>query len=204
MPPENTPMIAGLILAAGKSTRFGAPKLLTEIGGTTLIAHAVGEIAKALGHDQPIWIVTGGHAEKLEAALRDKNTTFCPAFAGGIGCSIAWGVRHIREDCNPDAILVTLADQPALVDSDYAKLVTAFNCNGLASAAAFGEPSRIGAPAIFPKVYFDELMQLSGDQGARKLLRNRPADQINAVPIPNAAVDIDTPEDLAGFIRARR
>jgi molybdenum cofactor cytidylyltransferase len=68
--------------------------------------------------------------------------------------------------------------------------------DGSIVASVYGQ--HVGVPAIFPRPFFSELMQLRGDQGARAILE-RNAYRLVRVPMPNAAVDLDTPEDLAAL-----
>ena len=101
----------------------------------------------------------------------------------------------------PGAVLVMLADQIAVTVEDLRRLVASWRRNPAAiSAATYG--GVLGVPAVFPRRCFAALGELRGDQGARLLIQ-REWDTLARVPMPNAAIDIDVPEDLLE-VEARR
>ena len=87
-----------------------------------------------------------------------------------------------------------LADQAAVTAEDLRRLITGWRREPARIAAAQYEGT-VGVPAVFPRSQLAALAQLRGDQGARALLR-RQSDRLVRVPMANAAIDIDTPEDL--------
>ena len=91
-----------------------------------------------------------------------------------------------------DAVLITLCDQPHVTTDSLQLLLTKFQAESTAIAAAqYGET--IGVPALFSRELFDELIYLEGDKGARNLIRSR--NDLVTVEIDTAAIDIDTPDD---------
>lgn len=178
-----------VILAAGESTRMGAPKQFVEFRGKSLVRHAVDV---AMGSKcRPIVVVVGGNAEAVKMEIPDVARLVRNAnWAEGMGTSIACGVAAIEDEA--DAVVLALCDQP-LVTSDILNELTAFAGEGLAAAEYDGT---IGVPALFGKQFFPELMALSGKEGAKKfLLRN--AANVRRVKCPEAGMDIDTAEDIA-------
>ncbi len=181
-----------LILAAGGSTRFGSPKALTRLEGRPLIQHVVAR-ALAVG-GQAVTVVVGAHAREIVPAIgsapvglvvnRDWDT--------GMSSSIRAGVERLPGSCA--AVMIMLVDQPLVGIDSLRRLVAVWSARPKEIAAA-QYAGHCGVPAIFPRWSFAELRQLRGDTGARLLL-HRHADRTVAVPMPEAAVDIDTPEDL--------
>jgi molybdenum cofactor cytidylyltransferase len=191
------------VLAAGEARRFGSAKQLLPIDGQPLLAH-VARRAAALVGDEALHVVLGARAEEIEAQLsacpgrRVPN----PDWQEGIASSLRAGIRALPDSCT--AVLVLLADQAAVSLEDLTRLMQAWRARPEhIAAAAYGEATdgsspRAGVPAIFPRPFFEELAQLSGDTGARVLLaRHRQA--VQAVQMPNALFDIDTPEDAARY-----
>lgn len=183
--------IGVVILAAGEAKRFGSAKLAVPIGGVPLLRRAA---LAALAISTRVVVVIGAHREAIEACIADLTVerVFNADWASGMGSSIACGVA--RMDSRIDAALIMLADQALIGQSELLRLVDAH-------AAA---PERIiaaqfsgvlGPPCLFPRWYFAELATLSGAQGARAVLA-RHADRTEALPMPAAAIDIDTPQDL--------
>jgi molybdenum cofactor cytidylyltransferase len=191
------PDLQMVLLAAGSSTRFGSPKLLADVHGRPMLAAAVDTLL-ALGHRDSIVVVLGAHAVELEPLLREAavRSVFNADFEQGMSSSIRAGLSALRPDCR--GVLVVLADQVAVTSDDLRRLVARWQ----------EQPDRIavarydhvaGVPAIFPAALFDELAALEGDRGARELLK-RFAGQVVPVHMPSAAVDVDTPADLANAL----
>jgi molybdenum cofactor cytidylyltransferase len=161
--------VAGVILAAGRSTRM-APrnKLLEEIGGRPVIAR-VAEIALASAA-RPVLVVTGFEAQRIAEALRGLELICVhnPDFAAGLSTSLRAGLAALPADC--DGALVLLGDMPFVEAADLAALIAAFAANGPSSICAPVRHGRIGNPVLWGRAYFPEMMRLSGDAGAKLLL----------------------------------
>ncbi|MCC7257578.1 MAG: nucleotidyltransferase family protein [Gammaproteobacteria bacterium] len=184
--------IAGLVLAAGAASRFAGPKQLARLGGEPLVVRAARLALGCCGAG--VVVVTGAYGDEVEAVLAGLPvvTARNPDWAAGMGGSLARGVAELPAAAS--ACLVLLGDQPAITSADLDRLVAAWRrAPGAAAAASFADA--LGAPAIFPAALWRELAMLQGDRGARALLAALP--QVTAVAMPHAALDIDTPEDLA-------
>jgi len=178
----------GLVLAAGRSTRFGAAnKLLTPFRGQPLAAHAAAAMA-AVPLDHRIAVVT----DPAVAALFDgfevltverPDAPQSASLALGAGRAMQLGATRL---------LVALADMP-LVDAKLMGTVLNRCAGNGASAATDGH--RAMPPACFSGPQIDALTKLSGDRGAAALLADLPPDRLVAAP-PGALVDIDTTADL--------
>ena len=110
----------------------------------------------------------------------------------GLASSIRAGVARLPASCT--GVMLLLADQPAVSADDLKRLAGTWRKQPQYIAAALYAGTS-GVPAIFPRSAFRDLAELRGDVGARVLLR-RSADRVVRVPMPSAALDVDTPEDL--------
>jgi CTP:molybdopterin cytidylyltransferase MocA len=185
--------IGALILAAGGSKRFGSPKQLVMRDGETLVRRAA-KAASAAGA-RPVMVVLGADAVSVSpelAKLRHVRTVINEHWATGLASSLATGLRSLMEIAGCDGVLVMLADQPMVDASALKKLMAAFDRDHRVVAAAYA--GTIGVPAIFGCEHVRELMRLTGDKGAGQWLRSHP-DEVTAVSLPEAQVDIDTVTD---------
>jgi len=181
-----------LIPAAGASTRLGQAKQLLRFGATTLIGNA---IHTAVSCDPAeIIVITGARASEVRAAARDTPVRWVhnERWRDGLGVSIATGAAEI--DPASDGALILLCDQWRIGVGDLQSLVSTWrSAPGRIVAAQAG--GRYTPPVIFPSGWFDKLCALEGDQGARSLLEAWPG-QVTALPLENAAYDLDTPDHL--------
>ena len=187
--------IADIVLAAGRSSRMGPHnKLLESIDGKTIIAH-VAEAAIASGAD-PVIVVTGFEAVRIEEALRDVKVTFAnnARFAEGMSSSIKTGLEALKANC--DGALIVLGDMPEVERRDIEALIAAFA--GRNAICVPIRDGRQGNPVLWGASYFREMMDLTGDVGAKSLIA-RHAKHVIEVPLASNGIfaDVDTPADLA-------
>jgi molybdenum cofactor cytidylyltransferase len=182
-----------ILLAAGRSTRFGADKLLHPLAdGTPLALAAARNLAVAL--PGALAVVNADSAELarlLEAA--GLQVSVCPRAHEGMGASLAWGVSQTRAS---DGWLVALADMPFIAPATVRAVAAAVR-EPLAIAAPLAGGRR-GHPVAFGRGHGPALSKLSGDTGARALLLAHPDSQ-RLVPCddPGVLQDIDLPAHLA-------
>ena len=139
-------------------------------------------------------VVLGANAARLESLMHQVPATAVlnPDYEQGIASSIRTGLTHVPASAR--GVLIVLADQVAVTVEDLRGLVARWERQpDRIVAAEYGETT--GAPAIFPSDLFPELAALQGDRGARVLLSRHP-ERVVAVPMPSAAIDVDTPADL--------
>lgn len=195
--------IAAIVLAAGTSSRFGSNKLLhplTQRGVTMpLAAHSLLSWLEAFGH---IHVVVKPGAEafcsEVEAALRIVDSgqirwIVCAEAASGLASSLACGVL-----ANHDAAagwIIGLADMPAVPSAALIGVRNALKDGAIIAAPYLN--NRRGHPVGFSGQYYNELIGLQGDVGARHLLE-RDILSITHVKIDDAGIfaDIDIPSDL--------
>ena len=190
---EPAQTLGAILLAAGSSSRLGQPKQLVELGGEALVRRQ----ARVLLASQPacVVVVTGCGATGVEQALAGLSVT-CVHNAhwhDGMGTSLATGIRAMPERVR--GALLLLCDQWQVDAQDVQSLVDGWAGQPQRAAIARwgvdGEAS--GPPAIFPRQMFARLSRLSGERGARQVLKHFKGGLLQ-VDLPHAAFDLDTPE----------
>ncbi len=197
-PAARRAVIAGLLLAAGRSSRMGAAnKLLAEFDGVPLVRRSADALLSS-GLDRVV-VVTGHQGERIRSALAGLDVEFVdnPNFATGLSSSIKAGLAAL--DGEADGALVSLADMPAIDAKALRRMADAFRADSQAVIRATHGGVR-GNPVLLPRSLFAEAMKLEGDVGARHLIEG------GSVPVHDleigqaASLDVDTPEamDMAG------
>lgn len=191
------PAIRAVVLAAGASRRFGSPKQLLPVGDRPLLARITAEVCAA--PVDGVAVVLGAAADECARCLSGLSVTLLrnPDWPDGMGSSIRVAATW-AERTRASALLLCLCDQVGLGAAHLTRLIAAHHasCRGLVASAYRGA---LGAPALFPRRLFPELRALTGDSGARAVIRAQP-DAV-AIDWPEGARDIDTPADLAAWQR---
>jgi molybdenum cofactor cytidylyltransferase len=180
-----------IILAAGQSARMGAPKQLLRYQGKTLLQHAI-DAAKGANIGSVI-VVFGSNMPQIldktdvSRAIIVENTDW----RSGMASSIVSGIRELNRTVPPaDGALLMVCDQPFVSSLLLSQLIAAQQESGKPVAASKYN-GIMGVPAVFHKCLFDELLNLKGDQGARKIIQ-RHSNNVAAVDFPEGGIDIDT------------
>lgn len=172
-----------VLLAAGLSTRFGGSKLDADLGGRPLGVHVVDSLA-----DVPFRrriAVTGRAA--IDYAARGFHTVPNADPAAGMGGSVRLGIAAAGD---VHAALIVLADMPFVTAGHVRALLAA---GSEAAVIVSGDGAGTGPPVLFGRDWFDRLLTLDGDAGARELIGG--ATQVIAPA--GALVDVDTVAALA-------
>lgn len=194
--------IGSIVLAAGASSRMGAPKQLLAVDGRPLLARTVEVILAA-----PVWpvvVVLGANADAMRPLLARYPVLIAdnPTWSEGMASSIRAGITTLRQFARDlDGAVISVCDQPSLATSHLRALLDAAHAAGRSMAAARYR-ERLGVPAFFAREHFAALEALTGEEGARTLL-NRDAGLAAAVDLPELALDLDTPADYAALQAAQ-
>jgi len=187
------PEIELVLLAAGASSRMGSPKPLLPWGQSTLLENRVQTLQKI---NQPITIVLGSTAEQIIPLIKDKKIKILlnPNWIDGMSSSIAYAAKSLMQGPrSPDGILIMTTDQP-LVDAVYLnQLLTTFRPNQKQIVVSQSDAGWKGIPVLFDKEYFQELGNISGDQGAKPIVEKY-AHLVHYCKAGNKLEDMDTPE----------
>jgi molybdenum cofactor cytidylyltransferase len=195
--PEKGHRIAGVILAAGRSTRMGGPnKLLEEINGKALVRHVAEHVIASRA--KPVIVVTGHQKERVERALAGLPVTFVhnPNFAEGLSTSLKAGIAAVPADA--DGAIVCLGDMPQVSAKLIDRLIAAFDPERGALVVIPTILGKRGNPVLWSRRFFADLASVEGDVGARHLIGGY-AEAVAEVPLDDAGVltDVDTPEALS-------
>jgi len=185
--------IAGVILAAGGSSRLGEPKQLLTFRGATLIQRAVRAAAEA-GCD-PVIVVAGDSAEAIRSELGEENGIVVVENAewrSGIGTSIRRGLEQLTRSV--EAVVLLTCDQP-FVDAAIVGKLMAERARTQKAIVASSYADTLGVPALFDRSCFDALLTLPDRSGAKSLIQAH-RDEAASIAFEEGAVDIDTPEDF--------
>jgi len=182
--------IAGLILAAGGSSRMKTSKQLLPWGTTSLLEHVI-QTAKDSQLDE-IYLVLGAEADRIQqkADLSGIKVIRNEQWAIGLGSSLAKGMRSILKEPSVDACLILLADQPFITSAYLDAMICGHDPDTIIASDYQG---RVGVPCLFPKRFFPDLENLEGDRGAGKLLQ-RLHEHVRIPDVSADLRDIDTPE----------
>jgi len=186
---------AAVILAAGASTRLGQPKQLILLEGESLLRRTT-RLAIDSGCS-PVLVVLGRDAASFlpEVGGLQAVVTINEEWQSGMASSLKTGIKAVLAACpQVQNMMVLVCDQPEL-DSPQLKHLLTTHRSGRALITASKYVETLGVPAIFSKKVFGELLDLAGDQGARRVL-TRHRNKVATVDFPGGDFDLDTPEDL--------
>ena len=188
-----------VVLAAGMSVRFGRNKLLCSFAGKPLICRAL-DAAKKLEAERFAAVVSDSSVAKL---ARERGFDVIENDKPEIGQahSVVLGTRAMEE---MNAVLFLAGDMPLLMGESLRLLVQRFEASGR-GIACLEDGTHMGNPAVFAKRYFPELLALSGDRGAKGILRMHADDLLTVRCLDeNELTDADTPEALEAIRRLNK
>ncbi|RZA02556.1 MAG: nucleotidyltransferase family protein [Sphingobacteriaceae bacterium] len=187
-------MIGLIILAAGSSSRLGKPKQNLVFQGSTLLQRS---IKAALDSDcQQVVVVLGANLSVIEPTIKNEPVQIIHNldWEKGMSSSISSGLAALlKTNTQLQSVILMLCDQPFADTSIINQLIQASANNKPLVACNYN--GTIGVPALFYKSYFNELLALQGNEGAKKLLLKYSND-LHTVPFPLGMIDIDTIGDF--------
>jgi molybdenum cofactor cytidylyltransferase len=187
-----------IILAAGSSSRFGSTKQLLPFNGSTLIQHVVSEAVDSGA--KPVIVVTGASADKVSKDIKKEEVhiIFNERWKGAMASSIYAGMQAALGYRGIEKIIITVSDQPFVSSSLFKQLYQAQEDSGK-QIITCAYADTIGTPVLFTKNYFDLLLSLRGEEGAKKIIKANKNDMA-VIDFPEGYLDIDTREDLENFL----
>jgi xanthine/CO dehydrogenase XdhC/CoxF family maturation factor/GTP:adenosylcobinamide-phosphate guanylyltransferase len=186
-----------VILAAGRSSRLGEPKQLLQLEGKSLLRRTV-EAAVASRCDD-VAVVIGAGAEQMRAELAKAPVRIIEngQWSKGLSTSVRAGLEAL--EAGTDAIIFVPCDQPALDAELLNNLVAAHEKSAKPIVVSvYGEAW--GAPMLVARRFWPELKALQGDRGAQPVAYRHP-EEVDCVPFPEGACDIDTREDYEALLK---
>jgi molybdenum cofactor cytidylyltransferase len=183
-------VITAVVLAAGASTRMGRPKQLLELDGKPMLQHTVNLVAARF---EEVVVVLGHEADAIEAALQvpqGMRLVRNPEYRSGQASSVKVGIAAVAAES--EAAAVFLGDQPGMSDGLVEEVVEAYR-SSTARVVRPGTRDAPGHPVLVRRESFQRWSLLTGDEGARGLMRGEEVHFVaTSTPLPD---DVDTPED---------
>ena len=188
------------MLAAGSSTRLGKPKQLLVYNGKSLLRHSI-EVA-AGARIQALITVLGGNADLLIPEIDSNNThvVINKNWKDGMASSIIAGLTTLLEKFpDTERVIFMMCDQPFITTSLLNNLLITHEQTGKPIVAGSYD-GILGVPVLFNKIFFDNLLQLQGDTGAKKIIQQHITD-VATVLFPKGKIDIDTMQDYENLLK---
>ena len=192
MPPDRTGPIAGILLAAGTSSRMGSNKMLFELNGESVLR---GAARRALaGGLSPLVVVLGHEAERAERELDGLpcQVVINPFYEQGINSSLKTGVAAVLAEAQ--AAVVMLADMPFVTPEMLAGLIARYRSSE--APLVISDYEGVNAPPmLYDRSLFSELLAMTGEGCGRQVVK-RHRDEAEVLAWPAAALtDLDVPDD---------
>lgn len=190
--------MAVLVLAAGKSSRMKSIKQLEKINQKTLLDITLEKIKNIFSNH--IYCVLGANGDKIKHEITSTNINFInnKNFETGLSSSIVAGIHHFNHNnLNFDSVFILLADQPA-IDVGYLKSMIFLSEENNHKIIASKYGNNFGVPAIIPQKYFEDLILIEADKGAKEFINYHKNDVLCPKSSTNL-LDIDTKEDLNSY-----
>ena len=188
-----------VVLAAGSSSRLGQPKQLLSYKNTSLLKNTISQASKVA--NTTIIVVTGSNHELIEKEITgpEIKTIFNPDWELGMSSSITKGLNELLR-LYPDIkkVILAVCDQPYVTNIIFENLISEHQKTQKGIVASTYSET-LGTPVLFAKKYFPELLQLKGQEGAKKII-NRFLEDTAAVLFEKGNIDIDTIEDYNELI----
>jgi CTP:molybdopterin cytidylyltransferase MocA len=190
------PAVLVAVLAAGASRRLGRPKQLVELPSGEVLLRRQCRIALDADVGNVV-VVLGCKAEECAAGIADRpvTTLINAAWEEGLASSIRVAARAAM-DARAAGLLVLHGDQYRVTAGDLRALHNAWQATGGGRAVRARNAEYAGPPVVLPAACLPAALTLEGEEGARRVLESLGPDGVLDVSMPNAAFDLDLPEQL--------
>jgi molybdenum cofactor cytidylyltransferase len=191
MPADRSGAVAGVVLAAGASTRLGRNKLFLDIEGESLLRRTVQRVASA-GLD-PVVVVLGHEAERARAELSGLQCRpiVNPDYALGVNSSLRAGIAAVSDSL---AAVVVLADMPFVTTEMIATLVERYR-TGEAPLVISDYGGVNAPPMLYDQRFFDELRTMQGEGCGKQVVKRHRGEAVSVSWPAEALTDLDVPDD---------
>ena len=183
--------IAGVLLAAGTSSRMGKNKLFLELGGVSVLRRAA-RTAIAAGLD-PLLVVLGHESERARAELEGLACmpVLNPDYASGMNTSLRAGIQAVPPEAS--AAMVLLADMPFVTPEMVRQVAARWSGEPLA-VSLYGDV--VAPPILYSCALFPELLEMTAEDCRKRVVKRHRADALEIAWPPMALADLDVPEDV--------
>jgi molybdenum cofactor cytidylyltransferase len=192
--------VAIIILAAGASTRMGQPKQLLDINGKSLIRHITEVVLNTSCF--PITVVLGANRHLIIGELDNIPITVIdnPKWEDGMSGSIKMGLigAYMTTKAIEAAIFLT-ADMPYITKEVIETMIQKASETADCQVVACQYDSQMGIPVLFKREVFNDLLDLTGEQGAKKVIMKH-LDKTQSVDFPAGKYDLDTMVDYQNYL----
>ena len=188
---------AAIVLAAGASKRLGKPKQLLPYKNTTLLNNSIDQLQNLENID--VYVVLGAYSDAILLTIHKLNVipVFNSNWEDGMGSSLSCGIKAVQEHGNYEGVLVTLSDLPYVDTQHFKKLITTFESDCYLVNTEY--PNLTGVPCMIHQKYFVELENLSGDDGAKPVMKKYKK-EVSKVTSETPYFDVDTDESYQKLV----
>ncbi|NOT74650.1 MAG: nucleotidyltransferase family protein [Cyclobacteriaceae bacterium] len=184
-----------LILAAGSSSRMGQSKQLLKINEQSMLRNAS---VVALESGMQTIVVLGANEGENRKTIEDLTLKIIvnPDWENGMGNSLKKGISSLPK--NTDAAIVMVCDQPLLNSAHLKRIREKYQSSDKRIIASYYSGT-FGVPTLFDSSLFEEIKNLTDDQGAKKIIQLHQNETLN-IEFQEGAIDLDTPDDFRNFV----
>ena len=192
---EPRDFISLIVLAAGKSSRFGSNKLLSETNGEAMIQRVVKTSLASRASE--VVVVVGFEEDKVRRALQSHECRIVsnPEFEKGQASSVMAGVKSVNKHAN--AVMILPGDVAFIKAEQIDKVIDEYSLDH-SSIVVASYRGRMGHPILFDHALFDEMLKITEEEAGLKEVVNRHRSEIRRVEVESREVllDVDLPNDL--------
>jgi len=183
-----------VVLAAGSSSRLGQPKQLLEFQGQTLIKRITQIAINAVG--KPVVVILGANCSLIHSQIAHLpvHVVYNPDWSQGMASSIRKGLMAmLYYSPDTEGVIFAVCDQPYITPDLFVEIIS-LGDKSSKPIVACQYNNILGTPVLFKKEFFDVLLALKDNDGARKIIRGHP-ESTEAISFPLGIFDVDTMQD---------